>query len=439
MLNTVVKDVEDVRSLVWFRNDLRFSDHTGLAKACQNSKRLFGIYCFDPKLFINNKLGFPKINVYRAAFILESIKELKVELLKRNISLIVKIGEPNKVISEFIKDHKINSLYYQNEWTEEEIIEEKSLLNKISTDVEVQKYSDQFLYHPDDVDQSFVSDVFTSFRKYCEKNLVVRDIVEPIYSFSKENLINGNQNNLPTLEDLGLNDFEIDSRTAFPFKGGCLSAKNRVNYYLWESKKVNFYKKTRNGLLGKDYSSKFSAWLANGSISSREIYWQIKNYENDIMKNQSTYWMIFELIWRDFFKYISLKYGNKIFKIGGILDKDYTWLRDEHQFQNWIDGKTNEPFVNANMIELSQTGFMSNRGRQNVSNYLTKELKIDWRIGAEYFESMLIDYDVHSNYGNWLYNAGIGNDSMPFRKFNPKLQSERYDPDKSYEKIWLNG
>ena len=119
MLNTVAKDVEDVRSLVWFRNDLRFSDHTGLAKACQNSKRLFGIYCFDPKLFINNKLGFPKMNVYRAAFILESIKELKAELLKRNISLIVKIGEPNKVISEFIKDYKINNIYYQNEWTDE--------------------------------------------------------------------------------------------------------------------------------------------------------------------------------------------------------------------------------------------------------------------------------------------------------------------------------
>ena len=438
MLNTVVKDVEDVRSLVWFRNDLRFSDHTGLAKACQNSKRLFGIYCFDPKLFINNKLGFPKINVYRAAFILESIKELKVELLKRNISLIVKIGEPNKVISEFIKDHKINSLYYQNEWTEEEIIEEKSLLNKISTDVEVQKYSDQFLYHPDDVDQSFVSDVFTSFRKYCEKNLVVRDIVEPTYSFSKENLINGNQNNLPTLEDLGLNNFEIDSRTAFPFKGGCLSAKNRVNYYLWESKKVNFYKKTRNGLLGKDYSSKFSAWLANGSISSREIYWQIKNYENDIMKNQSTYWMIFELIWRDFFKYISLKYGNKIFKIGGILDKDYTWLRDEHQFQNWIDGKTNEPFVNANMIELKSTGWMSNRGRQNVASFLSKELLIDWRWGASYFESMLIDYDVHSNYGNWMYVSGVGNDPRD-RKFNIKFQADRYDPNKKFQNLWLQG
>ena len=438
MLNTVAKDVEDVRSLVWFRNDLRFSDHTGLAKACQNSKRLFGIYCFDPKLFINNKLGFPKMNVYRAAFILESIKELKAELLKRNISLILKIGEPNKVISEFIKDYKINSIYYQNEWTDEEISEEKALLNNISTDVEVQKYSDQFLYHPDDVDQSFVSDVFTTFRKYCEKNLVVRDIVEPTYSFSKENLINENQNNLPTLEDLGLNDFEIDSRTAFPFTGGCLSAKDRLNYYLWESKKVNFYKKTRNGLLGKDYSSKFSAWLANGSISSREIYWQIKNYEKDIMKNQSTYWMIFELIWRDFFKFISLKYGNKIFKIGGILDKDYTWSRDEDQFQNWIDGKTNEPFVNANMIELKSTGWMSNRGRQNVASFLSKELLIDWRWGASYFESMLIDYDVHSNYGNWMYVSGVGNDPRD-RKFNIKFQADRYDPNNKFQNLWLQG
>ena len=438
MLNTVAKDVEDVRSLVWFRNDLRFSDHTGLAKACQNSKRLFGIYCFDPKLFINKKLGFPKMNVYRAAFILESIKELKAELLKRNISLIVKIGEPNKVISEFIKDYKINSIYYQNEWTDEEISEEKALLNNISTDVEVQKYSDQFLYHPDDVDQSFVSDVFTTFRKYCEKNLVVRDIVEPTYSFSKENLINENQNNLPTLEDLGLNDFEMDSRTAFPFTGGCLSAKDRLNYYLWESKKVNFYKKTRNGLLGKDYSSKFSAWLANGSISSREIYWQIKNYEKDIMKNQSTYWMIFELIWRDFFKFISLKYGNKIFKIGGILDKDYTWSRDEDQFQNWIDGKTNEPFVNANMIELKSTGWMSNRGRQNVASFLSKELLIDWRWGANYFESMLIDYDVHSNYGNWMYVSGVGNDPRD-RKFNIKFQADRYDPNNKFQNLWLQG
>ena len=134
-----------------------------------------------------------------------------------------------------------------------------------------------------------------------------------------------------------------------------------------------------------------------------------------------------------------MQHKDKFFNKDGIYGEDKEWSDDQDILLNWINGKTNEPFVNANMIELSQTGFMSNRGRQNVSNYLTKELKIDWRIGAEYFESMLIDYGVHSNYGNWLYNAGIGYDSMPFRKFNPILQSERYDPDKSYEKIWVNG
>ena len=181
-----------------------------------------------------------------------------------------------------------------------------------------------------------------------------------------------------------------------------------------------------------------SSWLANGSISVRYVYMQIKKYEEEIEKNESTYWLFFELIWRDFFKYVSMQHKDKFFSKSGIYGDSKNWSNNKELINRWINGETNEPFVNANMKELSQTGFMSNRGRQNVANYLTKELKIDWRIGAEYFESLLIDYDVHSNYGNWLYNAGIGNDSMPFRKFNPKLQSERYDPNKEYEKLWLN-
>ena len=79
---------------------------------------------------------------------------------------------------------------------------------------------------------------------------------------------------------------------------------------------------------------------------------------------------------------------------------------------------------------------MSNRGRQNVASYFAKELQIDWRIGASYFESSLIDYDVHSNYGNWQYVAGVGNDPRD-RKFNIKLQSERYDPQQKFQNLWL--
>ena len=226
--------------------------------------------------------------------------------------------------------------------------------------------------------------------------------------------------------------------SVFKFNGGEINGKKRIDDYFFNTKNVSNYKSTRNGLIGENYSSKFSPWLANGSVSAKYIYNQLKKYESEVDKNDSTYWLYFELIWRDFFKYVSMQHKDRFFSKDGIYGDNKEWSTDTEILSNWIKGKTNEPFVNANMIELHETGFMSNRGRQNVANYLTKELKIDWRIGAEYFESMLIDYDVHSNYGNWLYNAGIGNDSMPFRKFNPRLQSERYDPNKLYEKTWLD-
>ena len=88
------------------------------------------------------------------------------------------------------------------------------------------------------------------------------------------------------------------------------------------------------------------------------------------------------------------------------------------------------------MKEIAATGFMSNRGRQNVASYFAKEMKQDWRVGASYFESMLIDYDVHSNWGNWMYNSGVGNDPRD-RKFNIESQAERYDRDKKYRDLWL--
>ena len=133
-----------------------------------------------------------------------------------------------------------------------------------------------------------------------------------------------------------------------------------------------------------------------------------------------------------------MKHKNNIFKLSGIDSENQQWKKNPEIIKSWIDGKTKNPFINANMIELKETGWMSNRGRQNVSSYLTKNLLIDWRVGASYFESMLIDYDVHSNYGNWMYNSGVGNDPIKNRIFNPKLQAERYDPKKNFQNLWLN-
>jgi deoxyribodipyrimidine photo-lyase len=177
--------------------------------------------------------------------------------------------------------------------------------------------------------------------------------------------------------------------------------------------------------------------LANGSLSAKTIYYEVKKYEAEFGANQSTYWVIFELIWRDYFKYVSLKYDAKIFKIGGILERNYHWNSDNKIIQEWINGETRDDFVNANMIELKETGWMSNRGRQNVASYFAKELLQDWRIGAAYFEALLLDYDVHSNYGNWMYVAGVGNDPRD-RKFNTQLQAKRYDENHEFRKMWLN-
>ena len=434
MSSIAANDVVQTNSLVWFRNDLRVDDHNGLKLALNNSNKVVGFYCFNPKVFSENKLGFKKTDVFRTKFLIETVDNLKENLKKNNISLIIKIGDPVEELSNVITQHNISNIYLQKEWTKEEYDEEALLKSKL-TNVLFHSTYDQFLYHPDDVDNQFISDVFTSFRKYCEKKVDVRNLTFNSYKLNSENLLKENYD-VPSLDQLGFDDFILDNRSAFNFSGGSDSAKERLDQYLWKSRKINYYKQTRNGLIGLDYSSKFSPWLANGSISAREIYWEIKEYEKDILKNQSTYWLVFELIWRDYFKYISLKYGNKIFKIGGILEKEYEWSDDVRIFKEWTEGRTVEPFVNANMIELNSTGWMSNRGRQNVASFLAKELKIDWRWGASYFESKLIDYDVHSNYGNWMYVSGVGNDPRD-RKFNIKFQAERYDPLNKYQNMWL--
>jgi deoxyribodipyrimidine photo-lyase len=132
------------------------------------------------------------------------------------------------------------------------------------------------------------------------------------------------------------------------------------------------------------------------------------------------------------------KYKSKIFQIGGTRDLENHYFKTNLDiFQKWADGNTGIPFIDANMKELNNTGFMSNRGRQVVASFLAKDLKINWLLGAEYFESLLIDYDVCSNYGNWNYVAGVGSDPREDRSFNIQTQSSKYDQNGLYVKYWL--
>ncbi len=424
-------------NIIWFRNDLRIEDNPALAKSLESDIPVIGLYSFEPRLYENYFYGVKKTESFRAQFIIEAVKDLKSNLKTLNIGLKISLESPTEAIKSIVDEFEIKSIYYQKEWTSEEIKVENKL-KQVFPEVNFHSSYGQFLFHPEDIpfdDYNKIPQVFTNFRKQCQKKIQVRKCIDLPEPQLQEYFISF-ENQVPSLTDLGLLEFEKDARSAFPFQGGETQAYKRLDYYFWETEKLKYYKKTRNGLLGADYSSKFSAWLAQGCISPRQVYWQVKQFEKQVKKNQDTYWLIFELIWRDYFKYVSLKHANAIFKIGGILNKDYDWHRNKAAFKAWSEGKTQDDFVNANMIELKQTGFISNRGRQNVASYWSKTLKQDWRIGAAYFEALLIDYDVHSNWGNWMYNSGVGNDPRD-RKFNTQLQAQRYDGSGQYRRTWL--
>ncbi|WP_224489668.1 DASH family cryptochrome [Robertkochia flava] len=423
--------------IIWFRNNLRVTDNKSLKRAIEECQTVIAVYFFDPRQFAPTPWGFPKTGAHRLRFLLESLEALKQELQRLRIPLHFQIGTPENHLPVLAKKWKAEGLYTQKEWTSEEETINRSI--RKMPNLHFKEDYDQFLIHPDDLpykDIHGLPEVFTTFRKTVEKNWYVAPITLPEEKPAQENIPDDLCQSLPTLEKLGLTLPEPDSRSAFPFQGGTENALERIEHYFWKTKKLQYYKRTRNGLCGIDYSSKLSPWLANGSISAKMIFHEVKAFEKKVISNQDTYWLIFELLWRDYFKYLSLKHGNLLFKSGGIKKRKYTWNFDEAVFRKWTEGKTGNDFVDANMLELIQTGWMSNRGRQNVASYWAKDLEQDWRAGAAWFESLLIDYDVHSNWGNWNYVSGVGNDPRD-RKFNTKLQAERYDPSGTFRKLWL--
>jgi deoxyribodipyrimidine photo-lyase len=431
--------VSEPRILIWYRNDLRIHDHEPLTQALKQRSRVIPVYCFDPRQFGTTSFGFAKMGAFRAEFLLESVADLRQSLRSLGSDLVVRQGQPEQVIPELIQQFNITAVHYHSEVTSEELAVESGLqaaLEKMGTPLKA--FWGHTLYHPDDLPFAIhqTPEVYTQFRKQVEK----RSSINP--TFPAPNHLLGlpeevEAGELPSLADLGLTASPVEVRSALRFKGGETAGIDRLDHYFWKQNHLQNYKQTRNGMLGADYSSKFSPWLALGCLSPRYIYEQVQQYEDQQVRNDSTYWLIFELIWRDYFRFICAKHGKKIFYPSGLQGINIPWKQDWQRFDLWREGKTGFPLIDANMRELAATGFMSNRGRQNVGSFLTKNLGIDWRMGAEWFESLLMDYDVCSNWGNWNYVAGVGNDARGFRFFNILKQSKDYDPQGEYVKYWL--
>ncbi len=429
-------------AIVWFRRDLRLHDNEALVDAMNHGDEVLPVYIFDPREWQGSLplTGLPKIGSHRAQFILESVADLRQNLRERGADLIVRTGHPEDVLPELSKQCRGSWVFCNRERTSEEL----SVQNAVEQNLwaigrEVYYSRGKLLYYTSDLPFPITQtpDVFTQFRKETERLTPVRP---PLSTPARIPMVE--DSGIDAGEVPGLADFAIappvkDPRAAITWTGGETAGLDRLAYYLFDSQAISTYKETRNGLIGSDYSSKFSAWLAQGCLSPKRIYAEVKAYEAKNGANESTYWMIFELLWRDFFRLMGKKHGDRIFHKGGFKGDDHPeWTRDTGLLQRWIDGQTGTPFIDANMREIARTGFMSNRGRQNTASYLVKDLKVDWRMGAEYFEHELIDYDVTSNWCNWQYVAGVGTDPRQDRYFNIMSQAERYDPRGEYVKLW---
>jgi len=426
------------KSIVWFKTDLRLHDNETLVEAIKHSDEVLPVYCFDEDHYKTTEFGFKKTGSFRAQFILESLKDLDSQLRKIGSGLLILRGNAAVELCKIALDYGANKVYVKKEVAYEEKQKEAEVEKEVwKINCALETFSTSTLYHAVDLPFSIkdIPEVFTNFRKKVEKESTIRPIFnkpEKIVSPAIKSI------DLPALQDLVQEPLVSDARRAFDFKGGESEGYKRIHHYFSQTKAISSYKETRNGLIGADYSTKFSAWLAQGCLSPREIYYELKKYESVNGENDSTYWLVFELLWRDYFRFIMKKHRHKLFLQAGIKEQKHdSKTNDQTALQRWIDGKTGIDFVDANMIELKLTGFMSNRGRQNVASYLINDLKIDWRYGAAYFEQQLIDYDVCSNWGNWAYLAGVGNDPRGNRYFNIEKQANDYDPKKLYRSLWL--
>ncbi|MBC7388367.1 MAG: DASH family cryptochrome [Opitutaceae bacterium] len=426
------------RSIVWFKTDLRLHDNETLFRAIEQSHQIIPVYCFDEKHFQKTEFGFSKTGKFRTKFLLESLIDLDKNLRTAGSGLIVLKGKPEVEIPKIAREFEVQKIYAKKEVAYEENKTEELVENELwKTKCSFNKFSTSTLYHAEDLPFTIkdIPDVFTNFRKSVERDSSVRPVfLKPKSIKSPEIPIT----KFPSLKELGSLNCKQDERAPIKFKGGETEALKRLNYYFFKSNLISTYKETRNGMVGESYSTKFSPWLSLGCISPRHIYLELKQYEKNVIANDSTYWLEFELLWRDYFRFMMKKYRNKFFQQNGIKTDLHSYsVHNQQLLENWVNGETGNDFIDANMIELKSTGFLSNRGRQNVSSYFCNELKLDWRYGAAYFEQQLIDYDVCSNWGNWAYLAGVGNDPRGNRIFNIEKQASEYDPDKTYRKLWL--
>ncbi len=410
--------------IFWFKNDLRLHDNPALMRANALVDELLCVYIVDNHWHSHSSYSLHQRGQHPHRFLRASLTELDNSLGNVGQGLMIVESRTVSALSALIEQvgatdvfRSNNSGWYENQaWAE--------LLGS-NVGVNFHSIDTHTLFEPTSLPFSIAElpSSFTKFKNAMAETSPLRPIATPYYLVPPPSL------NYP--------GFEYDSHTDSDalICGGESRGLNHLRDY-FSTEKPMFYKQVRNAIDGWDNSCKLSPWLASGCLSVREVMSTLSDYEANVAANESTYWIYFELLWREYFQWYAHKYGRRLFLFDGIKRQKPLTSFYHERFKKWLSGTTPYPLVNACMNELRETGYLSNRGRQIVASCLVHELSIDWRYGAAYFEQVLIDYDVASNWGNWQYLAGVGADARSTRQFNLEKQAQQFDPHGRYTERW---
>jgi deoxyribodipyrimidine photo-lyase len=392
-------------NVFWFRRDLRINDNIGLNIALASKNPVIGIFIFDDKITL--KL---QSNDARISFIYKHLNKINNSLKKVNSSLLILKGTPIEVFINLIKNYEIDKLYSNIDYEPYGIDRDAKITSLLeSNQIKHFQYKDHVVFSP---------------------NEILKDNGEPytVYTpYKNKWLLKFKQNSISTSEFVGISNFH-NINFQLPTIDELGFEKSNIDVVDFNNKSIKDYAKNRDFPF-LNSGSFLGVHLRFGTISLRDILSLLG--ENDSV-------FLSELIWREFFMMITYHYP---FVKDSNFKKKYDnviWRNDQTEFQNWCDGKTGYPIVDAGMRELNQTGYMHNRVRMIVAGFLCKHLLIDWKWGEKYFSEKLLDYELSSNNGNWQWAAGTGCDSAPyFRIFNPFTQQKKFDKDLLYVKKWI--
>lgn len=438
-------------TLVLFHNDLRVADNATLLKASEISTdgRLLLVYASSLTDILDDKdyydaYHYDSMGQARQQFLHESLADLNASLEQLGNRLLYlqkgdKALDVFTQLSDLIAQQRVTDICISQtaDYNQNKVYE---LLQAKYPEIQWHIQTTATLF--DELPLESLPKSFTQFRKQVEADCDLLHAKKDIAIYPTPETLAPLPDNMQSrneyfFESQLVNQAVLDkpSQPLSSFTGGESNGLKHLDTY-FDSDAPSTYKTTRNALDDWTHSTKFSAWLANGSLSVNTIWNRLRRYERDIIANDSTYWIWFELLWREYFYWYAVTHQKKLFWFKGISQHAPSTQLIESLLAQWKNGTTPYPIVNACMNQLRMTGYMSNRGRQLVASCFIHELGLDWRYGAAYFEQQLIDYDVASNWGNWQYLAGVGADPRGCRQFNLDKQTQQYDPNGKFIRQW---